>query len=386
MVKNYFLYLILLFPFSFGAQIKITEVYYDTPYNERLTLTNNATGTDENAIRHHWGEFIELYNYTDKDLSLKNWYIQDFVGTYWLPDRVIKAGSFVVVAYSQPTKDTTPFTELFSTTVGKEDQIIYQNQILLRNKAEGLKLGYYAFDGKVPLPVVDAVGVGNGINPSSNRVKKAWQYPDICYTFPCVQLTSATNYASVIPPNPLDATYKPPTKNYEALMFDTYQQYYAYLDWSENVLNLTENTCPLSISKIEQIPTGSYNSGQKCFNYDIAGNNTTAIDCVSLPSNPPPNEYSVDELEAIRNSIFLYPNPTTSNNQYTVTISWNGAAISKINNLKVFNSTGGLVYGFTPVSNSNSTSFSLHNQLPGVFVANFVLNTGQVISKNILKW
>lgn len=384
MVKNYFLRLFLLFPVFISSQIKITEVYYDTPYNERLTLTNSV-GQDEDAIRHHWGEFIELYNYTDKDLSLKNWYIQDPVGTYWLPDKTIKAGGFVVVVYSQPTYNTTPFTELFSTTAGKEDQIIRQNQILLRNKSEEVKLGYYAFEGKIPLPIVDAVGTGTGIEPASNRVKKAWQSPGICYTYPSVQLVSATNYANATP-NPLDATYKPPTQNYETLMFDTYQKYYAYLDWSENVTNLTENTCPISIAKIEQIPSGIYNNGEKCFAYDIAGNNVSSSDCVPDPSDPQTNEYNIDELEAIRNSIVIYPNPATSNNSYVVYVSWSGPAINKINNLHVYNSAGGLVYGITPVPGVNSTTFSLQNQLPGIFVANFILNTGQVISKNILKW
>src|SRR6218665_2655932 len=311
MVRNYFLYFFLLFSLSSFSQIKITEIYYDTPYNERLTLRNSLTGTDENAKRHHWGEFIELYNYTNKDLSLKNWYIQDLVGTYWLPDKIIKAGGFVVVAYSQETYNTTPFTELFSTTVGKDEQIIRQDKILLRNKRETVKLGYYAFDGKIPLPVVDMISYGGSQEPASNRKMKAWQYPGICYTFPSWQLIAANSYSNRTP-DPLEASYKPPTQDYETLMFNTYQQYYAYLDWSENVSNLINNTCPISIVKIEQSPTGMYNNGQKCFNYDTAANNISSSDCISTPPGPTSNEYTIDEIEAIKNSIVIYPNPTTT--------------------------------------------------------------------------
>ena len=43
MVKNYFFLFLLLFSIPLFSQIKITEIYHDTPYNERMTLFNGNT-------------------------------------------------------------------------------------------------------------------------------------------------------------------------------------------------------------------------------------------------------------------------------------------------------------------------------------------------------
>ncbi|MFC4686126.1 lamin tail domain-containing protein [Epilithonimonas pallida] len=383
MVKNYFLNLFLLFSISLSSQIKITEIYHDTPYNERMTLFNGTTQQEENARRHHWGEFIEIYNYSDRDISLENWYIKDRWGIFWLPsDKTIKKGDFMVIAYSAPTVNTTPFTELFSTTQGKDDQIIKQNNIILNSYKESVSLGY-SFGRQVP---TDKGGYSWNLPKTSNRVIAAYTQPGVCYSVNSFQLVSNGSY-SLASPNPLDAIYKPPTVHFEDIMLNDYLANYVYLDWSDNVLNLINNTCPISIQKIQQIPSGTYNSGSKCFNYDLAGSNTDSYDCT--PSNgttTPSTDYTYDELQTIKNSIKVYPNPVNAANQYTVTITWDGPAFNKIYNLQVYNAGGGYVFGYMPTNGINYTSFSLQNQLTGIFVVNFTLNTGQVVSKNILKW
>lgn len=361
----------------FYSQIAITEVYYDTPYNEKLTMTLSG----EAARKHHRGEFIELYNFSDKDVNLKNWYIKDLIGTYWLPDKLLIKGEFIVIAYST-LRNTTTFPEHFTTTQGKENQILYQDKILLRNKREIIKAGY-SFDGKTMLDKSTVEWYNP--NPSSNFVKDVWTQPSAFYNVKSMQLNSNNSYIEATP-NPLDAIYKPPTQNYEDLVRDDFIQNYSYLDWTDNVNALVNKLCQISIQKIEQLPNGIYNSGGKCFSYDIAGNYISSSDCNPSNNGPQTNEYNYDELEAIKNSIVVYPNPATSNNSYVVNISWSGPSINKITNLQVYTSGGGLVYGFAPTSGINSTSFSLQGQLPGAFVANFILNTGQVISKNILKW
>lgn len=383
MVKNYFLNLFLLFSISLSSQIKITEIYHDTPYNERMTLFNGTTQQEENARRHHWGEFIEIYNYSDKDIRLENWYIRDLFGVFWLPqDKIIKSGEFMVVVYSAPTVNTTPFTELFSTTQGKDNQIIKQNAILMDNYKESVYLGY-ALGGQVPL---DKGSYGWVLPKSSNRVKAAYTQPGICYTVKSYQLTS-NGYYSLAYPNPLDAVYKPPIEHFEDIVFNDYIKYYSYLDWSDNVLNLINNICSISIEKIQQIPNGTYNSGGKCFNYDTPGSNTDAYDCaVSNGSNNQGTGHTYDELLNIKNSIKVYPNPVSAGNQYTVNITWDGPALNQIYDLQVYNGNGGYVFGYQPKNGINYTTFSLQNQLPGIFIVNFTLNTGQVVSKNILKW
>ncbi|WP_304343887.1 lamin tail domain-containing protein [Chryseobacterium koreense] len=384
------LFVLLIFASApFFSQIAITEVYYDTPYNEKLDYTLQGSQESYPVRYHHRGEFIELYNYSDKDINLKDWYVSDYSGNYKLPDKILKSGEFVVVVYSPLIVDTTPFTDLFPTTVGKEDKIINQDKILLRNKREVVKVGYLV-GGVKPIPL-GSMGWSFSSEPTSNYVANAWTIPNICYTVKSLNLSglpqypNQTNTYSEATPNPLESSFKPPIQNYETLMLDVLVQNYGFLDWSENVANLIENKCPISIDNIQQTPTGTFNSGEKCFTFDIAGNNTTSSDCISSPTNPNGNEYTYDELEAIKNSIAIYPNPAISNNGYVVYISWSGPAIDKIYNLQVYNSGAQLVYGFLPTIGIGSVSFSLQGQLPGAFVANFTLNTGQVISKNILK-
>lgn len=151
-----------------------------------------------------------------------------------------------------------------------------------------------------------------------------------------------------------------------------------------NVVLLTNQTCPLNIEKIEQSPSGTYNGG-KCFMYDSAGNLSGNLACkfVILKSElEKRNLLSNDELEEIGNNILIYPNPTKGEG----TITWKGPALNKIYDLQIYNNVGVLVYNTSPSPSSPSANFNLSNQLPGVYVARFILNTGQIVIKNILKW
>lgn len=383
-LKFIFFFLVFFSCTRFHSQIAITEVYYDTPANEKLRFGNQVNGF-EDAKKHHRGEFIEIYNYSDKNINLKNWYLADNFGVFWFPDKIINSGQFMVIAYSPLYYHITEFPSLFATTAGKESQIILQDKIILRNNKEKVYLGYTLDNTHLIIKnMVSWEYQGQGVMPA-NYIHNIWQTPNLFYSVNSLQLSSGNNYIEGIP-NPLDANYKPPIESYDDLVKNDYLQYYAYLDWTDNVNALLNRVCPISIQKIEQLPNGTYNSGGKCFTYDIAGNNTTSNDCAGSNNAPQTNDYSYDELEAIKNSIVVYPNPAISNNNYIVNISWSGPSINKINNLQVYTSGASLVYGFSPTNGLNSTSFTLQGQLPGVFVANFTLNTGQVISKNILKW
>jgi hypothetical protein len=372
----------LFFSPSVYSQLVITEVYYNTPYNEKMSFSNDS-GT-VSAKKHHWGEFVEIYNISDRDISLKDWYLKDNQGVFWLPtDKIIKKGQFMLIAYSSFPTETTPFTELFSTTFGKDSQIIFQDYMLLRNKAEGVTLGR-SFNGTT---LIEKSRVAWNDKDAFNFIPNIWQNPALFYNVKSIQYNPNTTDNYEATPNPLEATYVPPTQNYEDLIRDDYQQNYSYLDWTENVNELLNRVCQINIEKTVQNPTGTYDQGSVCFSYDEAGNILTGANC--SPSSGPgtvSQGYSTDELEAIRNSIVISPNPTKATDNYNITMTWSGPALNKINNIQVASSVGVIIYGFSPGNGVNTTTFNLQNQLQGAFIANFVLNTGQIISKNILKW
>ncbi|RKE82406.1 lamin tail domain-containing protein [Chryseobacterium sp. AG363] len=384
----------------FYSQLLITEVYYNTPFNEMLRYDKEINGviTEVNSKRHHRGEFVEIYNYSDKDINLKNWYLKDLQGIFWFPEVTIKRGEFMIIAYSPPTYNTSVFPELFATTAGKENQIIYQDQILLRNRKDRIALGY-SLNGYI-LFEKSFIKWEFRDEPKTNLVPRIWNTPSAYYTIksiqhhPNPQSTIDPNnqpngydiYNYTDTPNPLDATYVPDMTSYDELVKDEYQHYYSFLDWSNNVSILVNKICSINIGKISQNPSGYYSgNGSSCFSYDSAGNMISGTNCSSSTTPPSGSPgFSADELENIKSNITIYPNPVTSTSGYNVTISWSGAALGKIQKLQIFTSTGVQLYNYTP--GSSSTSFNIQNQLPGTFVANFTLNSGQVVSKNILKW
>jgi len=378
------------------SQIVVTEVYADTPFNERLRFGNVSSGFVD-AVKHHRGEFVEIYNYSDKDINLKNWYMKDRQGSFNLPDKILKKGEFMVIAYSSMPMSTTIFSEHFPSTSGKEDKIIYQDEILLRNKIDEVYVGYTlggvaldksGFQWKWENDPAKNFIPNLHSNPAGFMTIKSIQYhPDPGSTMdPNVTYSQDDSYNYTATPNPLEAVYVPPTQSYDELVKNDFQQYYYFLDWSDNVNFLVNNICSINIEKVYQNPAGSYTgNGGNCFSYDSAGNMILSSNCNGSSTSPPVNsEISADELEVIKNSIVIHPNPTKATDNYNVTISWSGAALGKIQSVQVFNSSGSLVYSYIP--GANTTSFNLQNQLPGSFIANFVLNTGQIVSKNILKW
>ena len=388
--------LVLIFSQNFYSQITITEIYYDTPDNEKLRFIKKVNGlaTQEKieAVKHHRGEFIEIYNYSDKDVNLKDWFIKDLQGVFWFPDKVIKSKQFMVIAYSVLPYNTTPFSECFTTTIGKESQIILQDKIILRNQREIVSLGRVYNFGGTPFTFNKAERRWEfRQSPPINFIGEIWRTPNKFYEVNSIQYNP--NYTGnqdnpdlydnyMAAPNPLDATYKPPTESYDQIIYDDYNSYYSYLDWTDNVNALIDNKCSISILNEEQTAANPRTNVFKCFNHDTSGNLTSSYNCNSTPSTTPSTDYTYDELEEIKKVITIAPNPTNS----VVTISWSGVALGKVTNLQVHSSTGGLIYNYSPSSTTNSVTINLQNQISGVYIAHFYLNTGQLVSKNILKW
>ena len=105
-----------------SAQIAITEISSNDP-NPRT-------------------KFIELYNFTDTDISLNGWYLQNYIGAsfYFPASAILKSQEFLVVAYRESNQTDNYFPILFPTVAGKTGKIYYQSNIILNYHKETVKL------------------------------------------------------------------------------------------------------------------------------------------------------------------------------------------------------------------------------------------------------
>lgn len=376
--------LIILGSSSFYAQVIITEIYHDTPYPERYDGRSPQSGP------HHLGEFIELYNYTTEDIPLKGWSLTDRVSKYIFPDdAVIRSESFIVVAYRDlyygpGTGDYFPL--FYPTTQGKESQIFYQGNIMLRNRLEEvhLNMGYIRGVNFNQYRIFRNEWY-NASPPPSNEDQAYNDLPHMNYYINSYQLSSNGNFYFATA-NPLAADYVPPTQNLEeiAAFQEALLQNYSNYTWDYYSNLLLNITCPLVIPVVEQSPTGLYLDNNICFGYDISGNNTSAYDCASNDdetTNPNVGLYTASEIEDITSKIMIHPNPTTG----IINISWDSTVNGKISQVEVSN-FGGVSIGNVSISNNASSAvFDITNQPATIYIITFTLNTGQLISKNVIK-
>jgi len=386
MKKQLFGGIFIFLPLLSFAQLIITEVYRDTPYSEYIDVNygpyqNPTPELFEKLRKRHRGEFIEIFNASDTDLNLKDWKLRDNEGNYDLPDKIIKSGQFmVVVANNNSGGDY--FPSFFSTTQGKENQIIYQNVIKLSNTDESIHLiaknvaGHNLQQEYVASSVSfqqenNNMGISAGFdavaNPSIFYEVKDWQYDFNTPQFP----------------NPLAATIMPVIKPLEDYVGTILTQNYDVLTWDSNAENLINTTCEINIPNISQSFNAGPTYGSKIFNSDTAGN-SSASKTASLKTNTELSaENSIDILEQIKMAIQLSPNPTPD----IANVSITGIAQGKVTSVQVFSGAGALLFTKSNLQDSSNFnfSFSLGNQITGVYIANFTLNTGQTVSKNILK-
>ncbi|WP_374360396.1 DUF6443 domain-containing protein [Cloacibacterium sp.] len=115
------------------GQVHISEVYFDTYFNE---------GSQDEY--HHHGEFIELYNRSSQSVDLSNWMLLDYSGrgSFTIPQgTTILANDFIVIAYGTTSGNySNDFPILFPSALGKESKIVYQQSIMLKNGREGVTL------------------------------------------------------------------------------------------------------------------------------------------------------------------------------------------------------------------------------------------------------
>ena len=110
-----------------SAQVKISEIYFDSNFEE-------ANGT----ANHHYGEFIELYNRSTQSIDISGWILNDNFGGMILPQgTLIEPQEFIVITNGTTTGTYgNVFSTLFPEAQGKQSKTIYQQNIEFNNKSD----------------------------------------------------------------------------------------------------------------------------------------------------------------------------------------------------------------------------------------------------------
>jgi hypothetical protein len=381
------------------AQIAITEVYYNTPYSEskkRIPSSNTSNKYSE----HHLGEFIELYNYTTEDIPLNGWYLRDNAGVYYFPaDAVIKSGDFLLVAYKPFDSQYLYFPKFFPNTKGQETKILYQFRLVLNNLGEKVKL-FTSGNGllkdvlpkdKPPLSTVlidvDKVQWENtGLLPSNYDKKSSIGDGSTAnYNINSLQRSGENSYNENNKTNPLTALYKPAMVNYQdvPLVKNFRRNNYARLTWSQYVDRILKNTCNYPVPITEQ-SNSSYvlTTTKQCFKHDAAGNMDVKENCSSTTTSTTSSAANLqNDPEQIKNRIKIYPNPVSS----LVTLTWDNEVNNLISQMKIVALNG--AYTVSVPKNASGYTFTadLTLQPKGIYVLIITLNSGQTLSKSIVK-
>jgi len=378
------------------SQISITEVYYNTPFNEMLMVNNAKTLNTYNTKRHHLGEFIELCNYSDKDINLSNWFISYKGNKLYLPDKIIKSGQLMVVTYQSlwPYTDFFNFFQLNGNSMYSPDQVIYHSSFMLRNKSGGVYLGQRLHNTsceRLVSNLSDNIYSWDFINePPKNFVNDIAKNLQEFYEVSSLQYNPSNISPISDRPTPLSlpSLVNIPTQSYDDLVKGFYQANYAYLTYYENIANILNSSCSINIPACSQIPANYSQLStptKLCFNYDNAGDGTgVTINCTSGTTPNPTTTFTPDVLQDISNDITVYPNPTYISKVY---VAWKGKAIGKISSVKISDFLGNTIFPLTPTTNlSIPFTCPLLSSTAISYTALFTLTTGQTITKYILKF
>ncbi|APA92652.1 MULTISPECIES: T9SS type A sorting domain-containing protein [Myroides] len=412
-------FVILLFTINktFG-QIAITEVYYDTPFDEEFDLirvTENGKKTIKYKQKaHHLGEFIELYNYTTSDISMDGWVLMDDEGAFEFPKNiVIKSGDFLVLAYRDLKNKPdigNYFPIFFPTTKGKESKIIYQDAIILNNTGEVLTLYSSKFldlDFKDPkfgyrsknLIKVDQV---SWLFKPTTSQRSPWSnaYQDTnykvlgdrnFYAHNSLQLVADKKY-SEIKATPFTSGYLPKIRSIlDTPLANGFRINIANIDWGMHVQELVNYITKISISKVQQTPKGTFNKEQICFVYDSSGNMIGTKPCnvankvsaMAMKNTQLHDQMTLDNLsiEEIKKHVIVYPNPTDG----VFNVVFEKEIQGKIAEVEVFSMTGALVKSSIITKKDTSVSYDISNYPTGIYIVKFKLISNTSFNVNILK-
>lgn len=372
------------------SQIYITEVNFDVPVSERMHLTPEA----------HYGEFIELYNFTDKDINLTGWALVDLYSQFYFPENtVIKSQDFLVVAYkSDLSSNQNPIIDFYPSSHGNEQKIIYQNIIVLRNLREKVKL----VATKIGTTKLKSYKIIDEIKYKTQNIYKNNQ---LDYTdYPLFQIDNSyveidtesgeelnyTEYPSlhfypspvIAAPDPFQTLHVPEVESYGNFFNQILEDNYNNILHDEAVNELVNNTCENQVPIISQETSLQLTDEKKCALYDVSGNLVQWVSCDGSNNNPGVNVgYTEEELQQILAAINVFPNPTTG----YFTIQWDQQYVGVVNQIQLASFSGINIFTSNDLSNFNHLNVQIYNHPQGLYIATILLNTGQFLSKNILK-
>ena len=386
-MKTFLHFLIILLSLNMlSAQIKITEVNFDVPGTEKLRRTNAA----------HLGEFVELYNYTNQPIDLSGWLLRDIAQSYTFPaGTIIGSADYLVVAYHYNINDqslpASPITNYYPSSVGHETKIIYQNQLVLRNNREHIQLltNKLGTNQLQRFYTIDEVKYRTKDFPSSTFTNCPY-YPiyniyqtelPIDYSqFHSIQIGEQHDFFASSP-MPFQMAITIPTEDFFEVISPILVDNYNGMTQAEQVQYILSLTCEKTIALIQQTPNLTLTDTHRCPVFDVSGNLTHWVVCLSSETPEPEPGYTPEELAAIEASITIHPNPTNG----LITIQWNNQYVGVITAVQAGNMAGMIVVNPINVSHTNTTPMDLGLFPPSLYVISFTLDTNQKISRNVIK-
>lgn len=387
------------------GQIVITEVLYDTAFDERPATIRETERRNYYTFKdkaHHLGEFIELYNYTTEDIPLKGWFIYDNASKYNFPDDVvIKSQDYLIIAYRDlySKKDIGDYFPIFYPTVkGRERKIIYQDYLILNNKKDGLSLYTKRLAG-VDLHkdfLIDHIQWDNtSIHSGSNELgdKSYYSLNNRNFYVNSLHLDTGGNYEEK-KASPLTASYVPSTQKLldipivQKALLDNIAKY----NWDDYVYEIIQQKCNLIISLTEQYPQGTYNRGELCFIYDAAGNyiRTEVCRTANVMSAPVVKPYTSvaktkkpipSTISEYRDYIVVYPNPTSG----VLRVNIDEIIHGKISKIEMYSASGASILTKKLKSTDLEVTLDITSYPIGVYILKFSLGTGESFSVNVIK-
>jgi hypothetical protein len=392
MKKRGLFFLFAILSFSLSAQIAITEVYYDSPFIERIHQSPDYA---------HLGEFIELYNYTTKDIDITGWRLSDGETSYFLPqETIIKSNDFIIIARKVKGINNYFFGAFPRERSGNERKVFYQDKIILNNYKESVRLysNYLAGQKLKRYHLIDKVEwfceeENCDINPYylNKELKTIFQGEfdtDFSFYLPSYQRTEASKLKSfkkfqntnIATPFKLNFQVKleklENLDNVKEILIKNHES----LNSNDIAKRIITTTCNRDINSISSQSVSDSYVEEICFSYDTAGNQDSIFYCEDGKDDTTVDDIVIS-LEEIANRIYVSPNPTTG----VVNISWEQEVNNLIAGITVSPMNGSSLDIPVTILSSNSAQFNLTTYSDGFYAVRFVLNSNQTITKTVIK-